>query len=77
MGDGYDAWQFLWAIVPLAGVIGWVIVSTTKMRSRSTSSDQLAAALAQSAESNKQLAERIDQLDRRLAAVEKTLNEVG
>jgi hypothetical protein len=77
MGDGFGAWQFLWAIVPVAGIIGWVIVQTTKTRSRTSSNDQVAAALAQSTETNRLLAERIEQLDRRLAAVEKTLNEVG
>jgi ABC-type transporter Mla subunit MlaD len=77
MDDGYGLYAFIWLLIPLAGIIGWIITSTTKTRARTGASDQIAAALAQSAETNRQLAERIDQLDRRLASVEKTLNDVG
>ncbi len=75
MGDGDGGFAFLWVLVPLAGVIGWIITSV--VRSKANANDQVAAALTQSAETNRLLAERIEQLDRRLAAVEKTLNDVG
>jgi hypothetical protein len=66
----------LWAIVPIAGIVGWVVVSTTKSRDRHTSDDQVAAALSQTAETNRLLTARIEQLDQRLASIEKTLNEI-
>jgi hypothetical protein len=69
-------WGLLWSIVPIAAIVGWVVVSTTKSRDRHTSDDQVATALAQTAETNRLLTARIDQLDRRLASIEKTLNEI-
>jgi Na+-transporting methylmalonyl-CoA/oxaloacetate decarboxylase gamma subunit len=72
-----NLFMFLWLLIPLAGILGWVITSTVKIRARTAANDQIAAALAQSTETNRQLAERLEQLDRRLASVEKTLNDVG
>jgi hypothetical protein len=68
---------YIWVVVPLAGIIGWVIVMTGISKNRGGANAQVAAALAQSTETNRLLAERVEQLDRRLASVEKTLNEVG
>jgi len=72
-----NLFMFLWLLIPLAGIVGCVITSTVKIRARTAANDQIAAALAQSTETNRQLAERLEQLDRRLASVEKTLNDVG
>jgi hypothetical protein len=66
----------MWAIVPIAAIVGWVVVSTARSRDRHTGDDQVAAALVQTAETNRLLTARIDQLDQRLASIEKTLNEI-
>jgi hypothetical protein len=71
-----NLWGLLWLVVPVAAIIGWVVVSTTRNRDRHTGTDQVAAALVQTAETNRQLTARIDQLDQRLASIEKTLNEI-
>jgi len=69
-------WGVVWVLVPIAAVIGWVVVATTRNRTRQFGDDQVAAVLAQTAETNRLLAERIDQVDKRLASIEKTLNEI-
>jgi hypothetical protein len=69
-------WGVIWVLVPIAAVIGWVVVATTKTRARQSGGDQLTAVLAQTAETNRLLTERIDQMDKRLASIEKTLNEI-
>jgi hypothetical protein len=66
----------LWSVVPIAAIVGWVVVSTTRSRNRHTSDHEVAAALAQTAETNRLLTARINQLDQRLASIEKTLNEI-
>lgn len=69
-------WGLLWTIVPIAAIVGWVVVSTAKSRERQAGGDQLTAVLAQTAETNRLLTDRIDQMDKRLASIEKTLNEI-
>jgi hypothetical protein len=68
----------VWAAVPLAAIVGWIVVSTTRTRAgaRSTTDDQIATAIAASAETNRKLAERVEQIDKRLASIEKTLNDI-
>jgi hypothetical protein len=68
-------WGLVWGLIPLAAIVGWVITSTQRSRTR-TGDDQLTAVLAQTAETNRLLTERIEQLDKRLASIEKTLNEI-
>lgn len=66
-----------WILIPVTAIIVWGLIAMSGARSGSRRTDmQLAEALQRTAESNRLLAERIDQLDRRLASVEKTLNDV-
>jgi len=69
-------WGLLWVIVPVAAIISWAFVSTSKNRAQQAGGDQVTAVLAQTAETNRLLTERIDQMDKRLASIEKTLNEI-
>jgi hypothetical protein len=71
-----DVWEF----VPLVGVIAWAVVAVVWAltgRSRRGDTAQLRAALDANAAANRQVAERLDAIDRRLAAVEKTLTDIG
>jgi len=69
-------WGAVWVLVPVAAIVAWAIRPRSEARGRQRGDDQMAAALTQSAESNRLLSERVEQLDRRLAAIEKTLNEI-
>jgi hypothetical protein len=66
-----------WILIPLAAIIVGGIVAVIGTRGAGRKSDkELTAALERTVESNRVLTERIDQLDRRLASVEKTLNDI-
>jgi hypothetical protein len=69
-----------WALVPIVGVIGWAVVAGAWIftnRLRDSGGGELKAALDASAEANRQVAEQLAAIDRRLAAVEKTLTDIG
>jgi hypothetical protein len=74
--------SFPWyAWIGLLGVIGWTAATMSGVwlsggKSRRRSESQLLAALDDSAASNRRLAEQLDQMDKRLAAIEKTLTEI-
>jgi hypothetical protein len=76
MLENIDAWEF----VPIIGVIAWALIVGAWIltsRSRRGGAGQLQAALDANAAANRQVAERLEAIDRRLAAVEKTLTDIG
>ena len=69
-----------WTLIPIVGTIGWVLVAgafVLTSRGRKTDADRLEAALDANTAAHRQVAEQIQALDRRLAAVEKTLTDIG
>lgn len=69
-----------WDLVPIVGIIAWAVVAgiwALSSRSRRGDAGQLQAALDANAAANRQIAERLEAIDRRLAAVEKTLTDIG
>ena len=75
MFENMDAWT----LVPIAGIIGWVIVMAMLTLGRKGGADagKLAAALDANAAANQRVADQLEAIERRLAAVEKTLTDIG
>ena len=67
---------FAW--FPILGIVGWILITLagTLSGSRRRDAEAMKTALAESAGTNRQLAERLDQMDKRLAGIEKTLNDI-
>jgi hypothetical protein len=74
-------WGFIWVLVPVAGIVGWAIRENAKYRAQGRSADlagtsELKSVVEQNTAVNKQLLEKLDSLEGRLASVEKTLNDI-
>ncbi|QDZ14064.1 hypothetical protein [Humibacter ginsenosidimutans] len=76
-------WGALYLLVPLAGVIGWSIymIQRSKYRAQERNaelagSSDLRDVVAQNSEVSRQLLAKLESMDQRLAAVEKTLNDI-
>ena len=70
----YIPW-FAW--IPILGVIIWGTISIIgAVRSNSGKETALAEAMKENAAVNKALLEKLDGIDSRLGAVEKTLNDI-
>lgn len=66
--------------IAMAAVVGWALIAATGSiagRNRRSDSAQLQAALDASTAANREVAEQLGAVDRRLAAVEKTLTDIG
>lgn len=79
----YYWWGGIYAVVGLAAVIGWFVYMTqrTKYRAQERTAELSGASdlrdvITQSNELSRQLLAKLEAMDQRLAAVEKTLNDI-
>jgi len=69
--------SFPWfAWIPILGIVIWGILAMTGALGGRKNDVQLAKALEENAAVNKALLDRLDAIDGRLGAVEKTLNDI-
>ncbi|WP_157546710.1 hypothetical protein [Hamadaea tsunoensis] len=69
-----------WVIIGSVGIIAWAVVMVgwaVTGRTRKEDAGQLRAALEASTAANQQLADKLAAVDQRLAAVERTLTDIG
>lgn len=72
-------WSYLpwFAWIAIAGIVVWGIIAMAgAIGGGRKNTDQLAKALEENAAVNKALLDRLDAIDGRLGAVEKTLNDI-
>jgi TolA-binding protein len=74
-------WNFVWVIVPVAAIVAWMVRENARYRAQGRSTDSLGASelksvVEQNTAVNRQLLEKLDSLEGRLASVEKTLNDI-
>jgi hypothetical protein len=67
-----------YAWVAIVSIVGWILITlvTTIVGGRKDAEKKVIDALDSNAAANRALTERLDQLDKRLASVEKTLNDI-
>lgn len=65
-----------WIWIPVVAIIAWAAVGITYSFRRSPKNDALVQALEDNAATNKALLAKLDTIDARLSAVEKTLNDI-
>lgn len=76
MFENFDGWE----LTAVVGIVAWAVVAgiwALAGRSGRGEAGRLQAALDANAEANRQIAERLEAIDRRLASVEKTLTDIG
>lgn len=69
-----------WVLIPIIGVVAWAAIVIAWMvaeRSRKGGAAQTQSALEANAAANQKVADQLAAIDRRLAAVEKTLTDIG
>ncbi len=69
-----DDW--IWIIVPVVAIIAWGAMMVTRNFRREGADPALQRALEENAAANKALLAKLETIDSRLGAVEKTLNDI-
>lgn len=76
----YIPW-FAW--IPIVAIIGWALISMVESQNRTklklakaANNPELAVALKDNAEVNRQLLQKMSELENRLATIEKTLTDI-